>query len=145
MRPFHRLLPLLTLAFLSLLSLEGCQATNPTTSGTPPPTALQTFDLIYANAVSADDLVIKATSAALTGGLINVTQAKKILAITDSVKATLDAANAAAQGGQTALATGNLAAALGPIAILSACLTTKPLTVNSFDACAAKLSPPVQT
>jgi len=142
MRSLHRLL-LLTLASLSLLSLEGCPATNPTTSGTAPPTALQTFESIYASAVSADDLVIKAASTALTANLINVTQAKKVLQITDQVKAALDAANAAAQLGNTALATGNLASALGPIAILSACLTTKPLTFATFDACTAKLTPPV--
>jgi hypothetical protein len=146
----HRLprLLLLTSVFLLTLSLEGCPATNPTTAGTPPATtstALQTFDAIYASAVSADDLVVKTASTALTANLINFTQAKKILAITDSVKAALDAANAAAQIGNTALATGNLASALGPIAILSACLTTKPLTVSTFDACAAKLTPPVQT
>jgi hypothetical protein len=137
---------LLTLASGALLlSLEGCPATTPTTAGTPPATALQTFDAIYASAVSADDLVVKAASAALQSGLISTTQAKKVLAITDSVKTALDAANAAAQLGNTALATGNLASALGPIAILSACLTTKPLTVSTFDACAAKLTPAVQT
>lgn len=144
----HRLprLLLLTSALLILgLSLEGCPATNPTTSGATPPTALQTFQSIYANAVSADDLVIKATSTALTGGLISVAQAKKILVITDNVKTALDAANAAANLGNTALATGNLASALGPIAILSACLTTRPLTISTFDACATKLAPPVTT
>lgn len=133
---------LLTSVFL-LLSLEGCPATNPSTPGAPPATALQTFDAIYANAVSADDIVIKTTSTALTAGLISVAQAKKILAITDSVKVALDAAYGAAQLGNPALATGNLASALGPIAILSACLATKPLTPSTFDACAAKLAPPV--
>lgn len=135
---------LLPLAFLCLLSLEGCPATNPT-SGQPPPTALQTFESIYASAVSADDLVVKAASTALQSGLINLAQAKKVLTITDQVKAALDAANAAANLGNTALATGNLATALGPIAILSACLTTRPLTFATFDACTAKLTPPVQT
>lgn len=136
---------LLPLAFLCLLSLEGCPATNPTTSGAPPPTALQTFQSIYTSAVTADDLVVKAGSAALQSGLISLAQAKKILTITDQVKAALDAANVAANLGNTALATGNLATALGPIAILSACLTTRPLTFATFDACTAKLTPPVQT
>jgi hypothetical protein len=143
MRRLHPFL-LLTCLSLTLLSLESC-TTTPAAPGAPPPTALQTFDAIYASAVSADDLVIKATSTALTGNLINAAQATKILNITDSVKAALDAANNAAQMGNTALATGNLASALGPIAILSACLTAKPLTVATFDACAAKLTPPVHT
>lgn len=148
----HRLLPLLALSLsvFLLLSLNAC-TTVPAAGGvTPTPAstataALQTFDAIYASAVSADDLVIKTASSALAAGLINVTQAKKILLIADTVKASLDAANAAAQLGNPALATGNLATALGPIAILSACLTTKPLTISSFDACAAKLTPAVST
>jgi hypothetical protein len=135
---------LLTSVFLSLLGLESC-ATNPTAPGATPPTALQTFEGIYASAVTADDLVIKAATTALQANLINTMQARKVLMITDSVRAALDAANGAAQLGNTALATGNLANALGPIAILSACLTTKPLTISTFDACTAKLTPAVRT
>lgn len=138
MRPLLRLLPLLAVLSLSLLC-NACQ--TPATSGTAPPTALQTFDALYANAVSADDLVIQATTVALKSGLINATQAKRVLATTDSVKAALDAANAAAQLGNTALSSSNLASALGPVAVLSACLTAKPLTPATFDACTAKLSP----
>lgn len=141
----RRLLPLLLLPLVFLI-LEGCPATNPSTPGTPPPTALQTFQSIYTSAVTADDLAVKAASTALQSGLISVAQAKKVLQITDQVKAALDAANAAATLGNTALATGNLATALGPIAILSACLTTRPLTFATFDTCTAKLTPPaVQT
>lgn len=147
-----RLLVLLVLPFMllgalgvtaSLLLLEGCQTTA--ASGSTPATALQTFDALYQSAVSADDLVIRTATTALASGLISPIQAKKILSITDSVKAALDTANAAAQLGNTGTATGSLAAALGPIAILSSCLTVKPLTVATFDTCAAKLVPAVST
>jgi hypothetical protein len=131
---------LIPLALLISLSLEGCQTTA---AGSTPATALQTFDALYASAVSADDLVIRTATTALASGLISASQAKQILATTDSVKAALDLANTAAQAGNTGTATGNLAAALGPIAILSACLTTKPLTVATFGACAVKLVPAV--
>ncbi len=132
---------------LAGLGLEGCQTATSlgTASGTAPATALQTFDALYANAVSADDLVIRTANTALINGFINGTQAAKILAVTDSVKSALDAANAAAQIGNAGLATGALASALGPIGILSACLATSPLTVAGFDACAAKLAPVVQS
>lgn len=130
-----RLLSLFLLTSVLALSLESC-ATTPTA----PPTALQTFTTLYANAVSADDLIIQAGTAALNAGLISATQAKQVLAVTDSVKAALDAANAAAQLGNTALASGNLASAFGPIALLSACLTAKPLTVATFAACTTKLN-----
>lgn len=144
----HRLLPLLALSLsvFLLLSLNACTTVPPAPGGvtpTPASTALQTFDAIYVSAVTADDLVIKATSTALSGGLISVVQAKRVLAIADQVKTALDTANAAAQLGNTAMATGNLATALGPIAILSACLTTRPLTITTFEACTAKLTPPV--
>lgn len=120
--------------------LAGC----PTASapGQPPPTALQTFDALYANAVTADDLVVKTATTALASGFINAAQAKRVLAVTDSVKSALDAAQAAAQLGNAAVANGNLAQALGPIAILSACLTVKPLTTASFDSCTQRLTPP---
>jgi hypothetical protein len=106
---------------------------------------LQTFNTLYANAVSIDDLVIKEATIALNSGLISTVQAKKILAITDSVKTALDAANSAAQIGNTGIASGNLAQALGPIAILSACLTSHPLTIATFDVCTVKLTPAVQS
>lgn len=132
------LLPLLAVLTTSL-ALEACQTTPATPGGT---TTLQTFDALYASAVSADDLVVRTATQALASALITSTQAKRILAITDSVKAALDAANAAAQIGNLGIANGNLAQAMGPIVILSACLTIKPLTVSTFDACAAKLAPP---
>jgi len=133
------------LLLVPLLALSACQTTTPTTAAGTTPSALQTFDALYANAVSADDLAIKAATVALQSGFINATQASMILGITDSVKAALDTANAAAQSGDIGTASGNLAAALGPIAILSACLTTKPLTVQTFAACSVKLTPVVQS
>ena len=146
-RPRRRLSPLALLLPLllatSALTLNACQSL--TAGKAAPPSALQTFDTLYANAVSADDLVIKTATAALATGSITAAQAQKILNVTDAVKAALDAANAAAQLGNTATANGNLASALGPIAILSACLTAKPLTTATFAACATKLAPPVQS
>jgi hypothetical protein len=132
-----------SLVLTASLAFEGCQTT--TTPGATPPTALQTFDGLYANAVAADDLVIRTATTALAGGLISANQAQQIMDVTDSVKTALDLANTAAQAGSTGVATGNLASALGPIAILSACLTTKPLTVATFSACAVKLTPAVQS
>lgn len=133
---------LLLLAAALLLSLDACQTVP--ASGTIP-TTLQTFDALYSSAVSADDLVIKTATVALASGFISPAQAKKILAVTDQVKGVLDAANTAAQVGNSGLATGNLAAAMGPIALLSACLTVKPLTIASFSTCTVKLAPPVQS
>lgn len=134
-----RLLLLLLLP-LALLSLEGCPTAG--APGAPPATSLQTFTTLYANAVSADDLVVKAGTIALQNGLINPAQARKVLSVTDAVKAALDAANGAAQLGNLGTANGDLAAALGPIAILSACLTVKPLTPATFDSCTAQLTLP---
>lgn len=128
---------------LSLALLcEGCPLT-PATPGTPAPTALQTFESLYANAVSAADIVLKVAHTSVQSGLITKPQAKRVLTVVDSVKAALDAANAAAQLGDTATSSGSLASALGPIAILSACLTAKPLTPSTFDSCVAKLQPAV--
>lgn len=135
-----RLLPLLVVLSLGLLC-ESC--TTAPASGAAPATALQTFESLYANAVTAEDLVLKTTTIALQSGLIVKTQGQRVLAVVDSVKAALDAANTAAQLGNTALSTSSLASALGPIAILSACLTAKPLTPATFDSCAAKLTPAV--
>ena len=125
------------------LALEGCPTLTTATTGTAPATVLQTFETLYANAVQADDLVIKTATVALQSGAITAQQAKRVLSVTDAVKAALDAANAAAQLGNSATANGNLAQALGPIAILSACLTAKPLTTAGFTACTAQLAAPV--
>jgi hypothetical protein len=139
MRPIQRLLLSSTVLALALLC-EGCPTAS--SPGTAPPTALQTFDTLYANAVTADDVIIKTGTVALETGLINATQAKKVLAITDAVKTALDAAHGAAQLGNLGLANSNLAQALGPIATLSACLTMKPLTPSTFDSCVVRLTVP---
>ena len=144
-QPFLIVPPRLLLIALSLaiLGFSGCQST-PTTGS--PPTALQTFQTMYASAVTADTLVLTATDTALKAGAINAAQAQKVESIADSIKAVLDAANAAAQLGNTATANANLASALGGVAVVSACLTAKPLTPTTFATCTAKLSAPqVQT
>lgn len=132
---------LLALLSVFALTLSACQTTS--APGTAAPTALQTFDALYQGAVTAADLVNTTSTSALTSGLITVAQAKKILAYTDAVKVALDAANAAAQGGNTGGAAGALAAAMQPIIVLSACLTQKPLTIATFDKCAVPLSQPI--
>jgi hypothetical protein len=132
------LLPaLLGLAVLSLSN--GCATTSSTAA---PPTALQSFDSLYAGAVTAESLAINTTTAAVTSKLISPAQGQQILSVTDAIQALLAAANAAAQLGNTATANANLAKALGSIAIISACLTAKPLTVATFGACTAKLTAP---
>jgi hypothetical protein len=137
------LLLLLILSAAILGALSGCQSTP--TTGTPP-TALQTFEGLYTGAVTADTLVLTATDTALKAGAINAAQARKVEGVADSIKIVLDAANSAAQLGNTATANANLASALGSVAVISACLTAKPLTPTTFAACTAKLSPPtVQT
>ena len=125
---------------LGLLA-DACQVAP--APGTAPPTALQTFDVLYTNAVTAVDIAVKTATSALQAGLINVAQAKKVRGVTTSVKTALDAAYAASQLGNVATANGDLASALGPIAILSACLTIKPLTVATFDSCTVALKPVV--
>lgn len=129
------------------LGCSGCTTTSsPTSSGSSPPTALQSFNTLYANAVSADTLVLSATDTALKAGAINAAQAKNIEAVADNIKLALDAANAAAQLGNTGTATSNLGAAVSAIAQASSCLTLKPLTPTTFAMCIVKLSPPkVQT
>lgn len=147
-----RLHPMLILLLLLILSaailggLSGCQSAPPTANTSTPPTALQSFEAMYTSAVTADTLVLTATDTALKAGAINAAQAKKIEGVADSIKIVLDAANSAAQLGNTATANANLANALGSVAVVSACLTAKPLTPTTFAACTAKLSPPlVQT
>lgn len=132
---------LLALLSIFALTLSACQTAG--APGSTAPTALQTFDALYQGAVTADDLLITTSTSALNSGLITPAQAKKILAYTDAVKTALDAANVAAQGGNAGGAAGALAAAMQPIIVLSACLTAKPLTVETFDKCAVPLSQPI--
>lgn len=142
LHPMLILLLLLTLS-AAILGFSGCQSTQ--TTGTAP-TALQSFQSLYSGAVTADTLVLTATDTALKAGAISAAQAKQVEGVADSIKAVLDAANAAAQLGNTATANANLASALSSVAVVSACLTAKPLTPTTFAACTAKLTPPtVQT
>jgi hypothetical protein len=121
----------------ALFSLPACQ----TTGGTPA-TALQTFDTIYAGAVQAETLALQGTTAALNAKAITATQAKKVESALDAVKTVLDASHGAALAGNTGLATVNLSSAVGAIATISVCLTGKPLTPTTFDACMLKINVP---
>lgn len=126
-----------------MLGCSGCTTTTPT-AGTP--AALQTFNGLYASAVQSDALVLIAADTALKSGAINAAQAKAIEKVADQVKLVLDAANSAAQLGNSSTATSNLGAAVSAIAQASSCLTLKPLTPTTFATCIVKLTPPqVQT
>jgi hypothetical protein len=147
--PFRLLLwlALMPLLLLAILLSSGC-ATSPasTASGTGTSTALQTFDTLYSDAESAVTVAVTTATTALQSGLINQVQATQVLKVTDAIQAVLTAANAAAQVGNSGTANANLAQAVAQIAILSSCLTAKPLTVATFASCTAKLAAPaVQT
>lgn len=124
-------------AAVPLLSSCGLTPTTGPSSSTP-----QTFQQLYATAVTADDVIVQAATAALTSGAITAAQAKIALSATDSIKAVLDAAYALSQAGNVSGATTNLASAVGTIAVLSTCFTQKPLTAASYAACTANLSIP---
>lgn len=146
-RSLQVLLPLLLVLLVPLALFSGCATTaTGTSTSTPTSTALQTFDSLYSSAVTAETLAIQATTVALNSKLISPAQATQILSVTDAIKVVLDAANSAAQVGNSGLASANLAQALGSIGLVSSCLTAKPLTVASFTACTMKLTAPaVQT
>lgn len=138
-----RLLMLLLVLLSVVLLFSGCTLFKPAASTTgAPPTALQTFDALYSDALTAETLAVSTATAAVNSRLISAVQGQMVLNVTDSVKRVLDAANAAAQAGNSAVATTNLALAVGTIATVSACLTAKPLTVATFAACTARLSAP---
>lgn len=127
-----------------VLLFSGCALFKPAAGATSaPPTALQTFDNLYSGALIAETLAVQSATTAVQAKLISAAQGQAVLNVTDSIKAVLDAANSAAQIGNSAAATANLAQAVGSIAIVSACLTAKPLTVATFATCTAKLAPPV--
>lgn len=142
-RQRYRLNPLYLLPALLVLvcasSLTACQ----TPAGGTAPTALQTFDAIYTGALQGETLALQATTAALTSKLITAPQAQKVEAALDATKAILDAAHGAALAGSTGVATANLSQAVGSIALVSACLTAKPLTPTTFDACLSKMTFPM--
>lgn len=142
--PFRALQLLLLLLLVLLLAplFSGCAATATTGTASATSSTLQTFDTLYSSAVAAETIAIQTATTALNAKLISPAQATQILSVTDAVKAVLDAANAAAQVGNSGLASANLGQALGSIAIVSSCLTAKPLTVVTFAACTAKLTLP---
>lgn len=138
-----RVLLLVLLVLLLAPLFSGCASTATSTSGSSATSsALQTFDSLYSSAVTAETLAIQAATTALNAKLISPAQATQVLNVTDAIKAVLDAANAAAQVGNSGLASANLAQALGSIGLVSSCLTAKPLTVASFAACTIKLTAP---
>lgn len=133
------LLPVVLGLSVLLGFLSGCKTS---TGSTTPPTALQTFASLYADAVTADTLAVSSTTTALQAGLISAPQAQAVLNATDAIKAVLDAANVAAQAGNAATANANLGQAMASVAVLSACLTAKPLTVTTFATCIQRLTVP---
>lgn len=136
--------PRIPLALALCLALTAGLLSSCTAPGGTTPTAStpQTFQQLYSTAVTADDLIVQAGTAALQAGAITAAQAKLVLSATDSIKAVLDAAYALSQAGNTSGASTNLASALGTIAILSTCLTQKPLTAATYATCTAHLTIP---
>jgi hypothetical protein len=118
------LLPLLLLS--SGCALLGCATTS-----------LQTFDKIYTAALTTDDLVVQAATAALNAGLISSAQAVSIQKITTDASNLLMAANTAFTAGNSVAANQDVTAATATLVAMSLCLTAKPLTVATFAACAA--------
>ena len=116
----------LLLPLLLLSSLTGCATTS-----------LQTFDKIYAAALTTDDLVVQAATAALNAGLISSAQAVSIQKITTDASNLLMAANTAFTAGNSVAANQDVTAATATLVAMSLCLTAKPLTVATFAACAA--------
>jgi hypothetical protein len=141
----HRLpSPLLAMLLLPLLlPLAGCPLPAPNGSTTSSqPTALETFQTMYGNAVKAVDTVNITGDSLYKQGLITKAQGQTILSITEKTKSVLDASYAAAQLGNTAVASGDLAQAMGSVVILSTCLTQQPLTPATFDKCTSTLTAP---
>jgi hypothetical protein len=128
------------LALAVPLIFSGCASTTGTASSTS--TALQTFDSVYAGAVQAETLILQETTAALSAKLISPAQAQQVMNVTDGIKSVLDAANTAAQAGNSGVATANAATATAAIAAISICLTAKPLTAQGFAVCTVKLTTP---
>lgn len=116
------------LLILPLLILSACATTS---------TAPKTFNEVYADALTADDLVVQAATTALNAGLINSAQATNIQKITIDARNLLTAAQIAFTAGNSALANQNVVSATATLVAMSLCLTQKPLTVATFASCAA--------
>lgn len=134
------LLALLALVVVLTLGVLASCSSTPTTGTSS--SGLQTFDLVYSSAVQTETLILNETNTALTAKAISPAQAQKVLSVTDSIKTLLDASNAAAQAGNSGLATADVSQATAAIAVISICLTQKPLTPATFTTCTATLSPP---
>lgn len=104
-------------------------------------TSVKTFDTIYADALTADDAVVVAATAALNAGLISSAQAISIQKVTTDAKNLLTAAQTAFTAGNSIAANSDVIAATATLAAMSLCLTEKPLTVASFATCAASVPP----
>lgn len=117
---------------LPLALLSSCAST---------PSALQTFDDVYAAAVTADDFVVTTATTALNAGLITSSQATAIQKITVDASNLLTAAKTAFTAGNQALANQNVVAAVATLTAMSLCLTQKPLTIATFAVCAANVPP----
>jgi hypothetical protein len=105
------------------------------TAGCATTSAPQTFQQIYTAAVAGDDLIVQSATVALNDKLITAAQAKTILTVTDDIKTALDAAEAAYNVSNTAGANALIGKAVAAIAILSTCVTERPLTPATFDSC----------
>lgn len=120
----HLLLPLIVL-------LCSCAATG----------VLKTFDEVYTDAITADDLVVQAATTALNAGLITSVQAQRIQVMTVDAKNLLMAAQTAFIAGNQVTANQDVTAAAATLIAMGLCLSQKPLTVTTFAACAATVPP----
>jgi hypothetical protein len=104
-------------------------------------TAPQTFNDVYTAALTADDVVVTATTAALEAGYITSAQAAHVQLLTMDAKSLLSAAQVAYAAGNQLAANQDVAAASATLIAMSLCLTQKPLTVATFTACVDHVPP----
>ena len=116
------------LLLASLLALSACATTS-----------VKTFDQIYADALTADDAVVVAATAALNAGLITSAQAAAVQKVTIDAKNLLTAAQIAFTAGNQIAANSDVVAAAATLAAMGLCLTQKPLTFTTFASCAASV------
>ncbi|HUD11449.1 MAG TPA: hypothetical protein VMS08_03490 [Candidatus Saccharimonadia bacterium] len=102
---------------------------------------LKTFDEVYTDAITADDLVVQAATTALNAGLITSVQAQRIQVMTVDAKNLLMAAQTAFIAGNQVTANQDVTAAAATLIAMGLCLSQKPLTVTTFAACAATVPP----
>jgi hypothetical protein len=102
-------------------------------------TSVKTFDQIYTDAVTANDVIVQATTTALTAGLISSAQASAVQKITTDAMNVLTAAQTAFTAGNSIAANSDVVAATATLAAMSLCLTEKPLTVATFATCVARV------